>query len=58
MQSHLAQSAVEDAQIIEDMINSTAIFSIEDIRQSTCQSNLNKELGPDCFDGNLVSQNE
>jgi hypothetical protein len=58
MQAQLAQSAVEDAQMIEETINSTALFSIEDIRQATSQSNFNKGLGPDCFDGNLVSRNE
>jgi hypothetical protein len=42
----------------EEMINSTALFSLEDIRQATSQSNFNKGLGPDCFDGNLVNQNE
>ena len=58
MQAQLAQSAVEDAEMSEEMINSTALFSIEDIRQATSQSNFNKGLGPDCFDGNLVSRNE
>jgi hypothetical protein len=42
----------------DEMINTTAMFSVEDIRQATLQSNFNKGLGPDCFDGNLVSRNE
>jgi hypothetical protein len=34
------------------------MFSLEDIRDATKQSNFNKGLGPDCFDGNLLKQNE
>jgi hypothetical protein len=48
----------ENVDMADEMINTTAIFSVEDIRQATLQSNFNKGLGPDCFDGNLVSQNE
>jgi hypothetical protein len=29
-----------------------------DIRDATKQSNFNKGLGPDCFDGNQLKQNE
>ena len=31
---------------------------MEDIKEATKQSNFNKGLGPDCFDGNLITQNE
>ena len=34
------------------------MFSLDDIRDATKQSNFNKGLGPDCFDGNLLKQNE
>ena len=44
--------------MIEESINTTALFSVEDIKEATKQSNFNKGLGPDCFDGNLISQNE
>jgi len=42
----------------DESINTTATFSIDDIMQATKQSNFNKGLGPDCFDGNLLSKNE
>ena len=42
----------------EESINTTALFSLEDIKEATKQSNFNKGLGPDCFDGNLITQNE
>ena len=29
-------------------------FSLEDIRNAAKESNFNKGLGPDCFDGNLL----
>lgn len=34
------------------------MFSLDDIRDATKQSNFNKGLGPDCFDGNLLKLNE
>jgi hypothetical protein len=58
MQAHLAQEVDENVDMADEMINTTAMFSVEDIRQATLQSNFNKGLGPDCFDGNLVSRNE
>jgi hypothetical protein len=58
MQAHLGQEVDENVDMADEMINTTAMFSVEDIRQATLQSNFNKGLGPDCFDGNLVSQNE
>ena len=42
----------------DESINTTATFSLDDIRQATKQSNFNKGLGPDCFDGNLLTKNE
>ena len=44
--------------MIEESINTTALFSVEDIKEATKQSNFNKGLGPDCFDGNLLTQND
>ena len=49
---------LEDANMIEESINTTALFSGEDIKEATKHSNFNKGLGPDCFDGNLITQNE
>ena len=40
------------------MINTNALFSVDDIREATRQSNFNKGLGPDCFDGNVLNKNE
>ena len=42
----------------EESINITALFSVEDIKEATKQFNFNKGLGPDCFDGNLLTQND
>ena len=44
--------------MIEETINTTALFNMEDIMEATKQSNFNKGLWPDCFDGNLLMQNE
>ena len=41
----------------DESINTCAIFSLDDIRLATKQSNFNKGLGPDCFDGNLLTKN-
>ena len=49
---------LEDVNMIEESINTTALFTLEDITEATKQSNFNKGLGPDCFDGNLLTQNE
>jgi hypothetical protein len=43
--------------MVDEMINTTATFSIDDIREATKQSNFNKGLGPDCFDRNILSKN-
>ena len=44
--------------MVEESIDMTALFSVEDIKEATKQLNFNKGLGPDCFDGNLITQNE
>jgi hypothetical protein len=44
--------------MVEEMIKTTAFFSLNDIREATKQSNFNKGLGPDCFDGNILGKNE
>ena len=49
---------LEDVSMIEESINTNALFSIEDIKEATKQSNFNKGLGPDCFDGNLLTKTE
>ena len=49
---------LDDVNMVEESINTTALFSVEDIKEATKQSNFNKGLGPDCFDGNLITQNE
>jgi hypothetical protein len=40
--------------MMEEQITTAAIFSLEDIKDAMKQSNFNKGLGPDCFDGNLL----
>jgi hypothetical protein len=50
--------APEDDEMVDEMINTTALFSLDDIREATKQSNFNKGLGPDCFDGNILGKNE
>ena len=42
----------------DEVISTTAMFSLDDIREATRQSNFNKGLGPDCFDGSLLNRNE
>ena len=59
MSVQMAESdQLEDVNMIEESISTTALFSVEDIKEATKQSNFNKGLGPDCFDGNLITQNE
>jgi len=57
MQSNPNMGAQEDDEMVEEMINTTALFSVDDIREAARQSNFNKGLGPDCFDGNVLSKN-
>ena len=58
MQLDRDMGAPEDDEMVDEMINTTALFSIEDIKEATKQSNFNKGLGPDCFDGNILGKNE
>ena len=44
--------------MIEESINTTALFSADDIIEAAKCSNFNKGLGPDCFDGGVLAQNE
>jgi hypothetical protein len=46
---------LEDVNMIEESVDTTALFSLEDIKEATKQSNLNKGLGSDCFDGNILT---
>ena len=47
----------EDDEMVDEMINTNAIFSLDDIREAVKSSNFNKGLGPDCFDGNILNKN-
>ena len=43
---------------MDEDIDTTDMFSLNDIVEATKQSNFNKGLGPDCFDGNLLTHHE
>ena len=38
----------------EEMIDTASMFTVEDVDAATKNSNFNKGLGPDCFDGNML----
>ena len=42
----------------EDSIVDELAFSVEDILNAAKESNFNKGLGPDCFDGNILEKSE
>jgi hypothetical protein len=42
----------------EDEICHLPLFSTKDIEDAAKVSNFNKGLGPDCFDGNILKDNE
>ncbi len=44
--------------MVDEVVDTTGLFSLDDIGEATRQSNFNKGLGPDCFDGNLLTQHE
>jgi hypothetical protein len=44
MQSNLNVEMPEDVEMVDEMINTNALFSLEDIRNTTKQSNFNKGL--------------
>ena len=58
MQANLNVGVSEDDEMVDEMINTTAIFRLDDIREETKQSYFNKGLGLDCFDGNILSKSE
>ena len=58
MQANHIIGVPEDDEMVDEIINTTALFSIEDISEATKQSNFNKGLGPDCFDGNILNKNK
>ena len=58
MQQHLEDSKTHNEEMADEQIDTTATFSLDDIREATKQSNFNKGLGPDCFDGNILTKNE
>ena len=41
--------------MMDEAIDTTGLFSVNDVVEATKQSNFNKGLGPDCFDGSLLS---
>jgi hypothetical protein len=49
---------VGDDDVDEEMIDTTALFTVDDIVAATKSSNFNKGLGPDCFDGNMLRSSE
>jgi hypothetical protein len=55
--NNLDIEAPGDGEMVDEMINTTALFNLDDIREATKQSNFNKGLGPDCFDGNALNKN-
>ena len=38
----------------EEMINTSSMFTVDDVVTATKCSNFNKGIGPDCFDGNML----
>ena len=58
MQQHLEDWQAQNEEMADEQIDTTATFSLDDIRKATQQSNFNKGLGPDCFDGNILAKNE
>ncbi len=57
MKQHLATSVTQNDEMADESTNKSAIFSLDDIKLATKSSNFNKGLGPDCFDGNLLTKN-
>jgi len=41
----------------DEMLDEIPMFSTEDVDTATKNSNFNKGLGPDCFDGNMLKDN-
>jgi hypothetical protein len=58
MQQHLEDSKTQNEEMADELIDTTATFTLDDIREATKQSNFNKGLGLDCFDGNVLTKNE
>ena len=44
--------------MMDGAIDTTGLFSLNEVVEETKQSNFNKGLGPDCFDGNLLTLNQ
>lgn len=45
----------DDEIVLEDeYVTDELAFSVEDILNAAKESNFNKGLGPDCFDGNIL----
>jgi hypothetical protein len=41
--------------MMDEDIDTTGLFGLNEVVEATKQSNFNKLLGPDCFDGNLLT---
>ena len=41
--------------MMDEAVDTTGLFSLNEVEEATKQSNFNKGLGPDCFDGNLLT---
>ena len=50
---HMEPNSVNDMED-EEMINTSSLFTMDDVVAATKCSNFNKGLGPDCFDGNML----
>jgi len=44
----------DEIMLEEDCMVDELAFSVEDILNAAKESNFNKGLGPDCFDGNIL----
>ena len=50
---HMAPDTGNDMED-EEMINTSPLFTMDEVVAATKCSNFNKGLGPDCFDGNML----
>jgi len=49
---HMVTDNNNDSDMMEEQINTTSLFTNDDVVDAAKCSNFNKGLGPDCFDGN------
>ena len=48
----------EEMKEVDDGVYQVPLFSKQDIEDTAKVSNFNKGLGPDCFDGNILKNND